>query len=699
MRLTGEDARRWLEQNPNASFIDNRTGQRIDAQQGGFMKFLQGITKPVRTFIPAAQEFGRTIGDIGRFARGEELSQAPETYFGMTREESEQFAKDPLQRGVKAGVALGAYGVPMGGGQAASALGRVGTAAGRGAISGTMSGFGYSEEGQEAQGALSGGALGGILGGALQGVGEVGRAIRKGGANLRSSGEQKLKTLELEDARLLEDKSLLLDEIESQMGLLGSQGSDVLPVSPTMARKMGLSPQELTNIKGELLVDMSRRGFAVDSAENIANSLKPYRVALSKEKAEILASLGSRQMVGTGEITKSLKRFNSIMGENKTTTRLLNDEISNILGKGYSINKLPKRMTTSQVVQLKEVVDNIAGGFDKIMAADSSSVASGQLLKDIREASRGVLTGNSALDDVLVKMSNTYKLEGAVLEAPLLSQRLAEKSTSQASRLGILRAKELTKMSDVQRGIEDSRQVGLKLPLTDSSIPVPINPRAIGPSVAFTTGRVLEKMPDTSFIPRLTQRAVPGIVGATQGMQQGQPQQQVEGLGGMLPQQQAPQIDQMALINAVMNGQISTTEANWLMEMLGGGAQEEEKLSKDQANAKAALQSLDTMESILQSDSGALAKTYLPFQGFNENAQVLEQAALNIEDIIARMRTGAVINDEEAARYRKMIPRITDTAGTKAQKLSQLRQIFGSIYQEQAESNDSSALYQMLGLQ
>ena len=37
---------------------------------------------------PAGQELVRTIGDLGKPARGEALSQAPETYFGMTPEES-----------------------------------------------------------------------------------------------------------------------------------------------------------------------------------------------------------------------------------------------------------------------------------------------------------------------------------------------------------------------------------------------------------------------------------------------------------------------------------------------------------------------------------------------------------------------------------------------------------------------------------
>ena len=134
----------------------------------------------------------------------------------------------------------------------------------------------------------------------------------------------------------------------------------------------------------------------------------------------------------------------------------------------------------------------------------------------------------------------------------------------------------------------------------------------------------------------------------------------------------------------LLNQGFSPTEAIKTLEFLGltggmGGG--DEKLSKDQANAKAALQSLDTAEQILGSDSLALGKSYLPFEMGDKNAQILESAILNIEDVIARMRTGAVINDEEARRYRKMMPRITDTAETKQYKIQQLRSIFNRILQ------------------
>jgi hypothetical protein len=69
------------------------------------------------------------------------------------------------------------------------------------------------------------------------------------------------------------------------------------------------------------------------------------------------------------------------------------------------------------------------------------------------------------------------------------------------------------------------------------------------------------------------------------------------------------------------------------------------------------------------------------------------------------MRTGAVINDEEAKRYRKMIPRITDASETKVMKLNQLRSIFSNILNRGGETaggvsdSDLATTLQALGLQ
>ena len=193
-RLIGEAARAWLAQNPNASYTDNISGQTIARQKSGIEKLLAGITQPFRGGAGVAQEFGLTLADIIRMAQGKDTVKRPDKYALLSQEESETLKKDPLKFGLKSGAGVASYG--LGGVSKApaaiTALGRIGQAAGKGALAGTAGGFAYSDEGEELSDTLKGGALGGLLGGALQGVGEGVRAIK--GAKLPKTSEFGLET-------------------------------------------------------------------------------------------------------------------------------------------------------------------------------------------------------------------------------------------------------------------------------------------------------------------------------------------------------------------------------------------------------------------------------------------------------------------------------------------------------------------------
>jgi len=101
-----------------------------------------------------------------------------------------------------------------------------------------------------------------------------------------------------------------------------------------------------------------------------------------------------------------------------------------------------------------------------------------------------------------------------------------------------------------------------------------------------------------------------------------------------------------------------------------------------QSNASSAMNSLDIMDQLLsQGGTGLLVKGKLPFNAGSTEAQVYETATTNVVDILARMRTGAVISADEEKMYRRLIPKITDTDETRLYKISQLRDIFGSMAQ------------------
>ena len=127
MRLTGEAARRWLAENPGASFVDNRTGrttsQSQQPRQGFLQSLLMGVTKPLRMGAGIAGELGGTILDIGRAAQGDWSKREMPEYSFLSGEERREL-EDPLRAGVKAGAGLLAYGIPAG-----AAAGTVGTGA------------------------------------------------------------------------------------------------------------------------------------------------------------------------------------------------------------------------------------------------------------------------------------------------------------------------------------------------------------------------------------------------------------------------------------------------------------------------------------------------------------------------------------------------------------------------------------------
>ena len=70
MRLTGEEARRWIANNPNVAYTNNRTGQRIERQKSGIENFALGMSAPFRKGAGVAEEFGLTIKDILGYAGG-----------------------------------------------------------------------------------------------------------------------------------------------------------------------------------------------------------------------------------------------------------------------------------------------------------------------------------------------------------------------------------------------------------------------------------------------------------------------------------------------------------------------------------------------------------------------------------------------------------------------------------------------------
>jgi len=124
---------------------------------------------------------------------------------------------------------------------------------------------------------------------------------------------------------------------------------------------------------------------------------------------------------------------------------------------------------------------------------------------------------------------------------------------------------------------------------------------------------------------------------------------------------------------------LSAAEANAVLSLLGQSTSTTKKTDL-QKKAESALTSIDKIDSLLQANGDTmLINQLLPFQGGNSEAQIYNSAATDIMDTLARLRTGAVINDAEEKMYRGYIPKITDTPERRTYKLQLLRQVFGSM--------------------
>lgn len=108
--------------------------------------------------------------------------------------------------------------------------------------------------------------------------------------------------------------------------------------------------------------------------------------------------------------------------------------------------------------------------------------------------------------------------------------------------------------------------------------------------------------------------------------------------------------------------------------------------AKDVGNAQAGLDSIQIMMNEMQKDPNVVKKAAIPGGGLLGGAgdaimgtSQFEAAKQQAVDVIARMRTGATINDSEAKTFAGMVPKPFDPPEVAQQKLTQLAQMFATV--------------------
>lgn len=624
MRLTGDAARKYLEENPNAVFQDNRTGTVYNQPSNDnniLGNILQSITKPFRQGAGVAEEFGNTIGDIIKMARGENVDPNARTnegykYAFLNEDESQQLARDPLQTGLKSAAGIGAYAVP-GGGVGATVGKRIGSAALRGAGAGALAGFGASEQGSELESILKSAGLGGLVGGALQGVGEGVGAIKN--AKATKTG----------------------DEMGSVRKYLAKQRGESIGLDPNKLAK-GRGTNVTSATQGEEVIDdffnsMDDLGLSTRTS-NIASKSADQGLGIYSDQFNQLLSQADNTISFDSNTTKTiLDDVQKMVGNNKSVTNsaIFNEIKQNLLDLGSTY-------TPSQLNTVREQARNLIN-FAKSGKLSMSERGASAFFNSIDDTFKVALPESA---NVLSKMKNIYT---------------------------------------VRPYLQGKAQLGDVIKLGTASTQLSIPTAGINEAVGTTIGKVAQKGVNLPSIPsglgnalatggQAAQRVAPAIAGQVAGQSQmgaqNVPTQQVQTEGQVT--QNDMQAINMYLANAVLQGQISATEAKAVMELLGVSSGNSE-MSANQSKATALQQSLDKLAQAWDSASGGSKLMETLGLNIGSDTRVLDQAKAAVVEDLGRLQSQGAINKDERVAFESMMPNSWDSPQVVQQKLQSIQ--------------------------
>ena len=525
-RLTGDAARKWLAENPNASYTDNRSGQQIAGQLSGIMKLLAGVSKPFRMGAGVAQELNYTMQDLLRLAKGEDqLDRAKQKYWGLSQEESQSLYNDPVKEGLKSAAGVLSYAVPVGAAKGVTGLKAVGQAGLKGVGAGALGGFGLSESGEELKGALTGGLTGGLFAGALQGIGEGARALTK------TAGTGKVvNTLDVDEIAKLPSKT--------RSGLV------------KQAKSAGFWDGGLSESKN-IQNYLTNRGLAGNTpAETLENLTQEFNRA-SKLKQEGLKEIGGLSRGYTEQIKNNLEeaiKYKGI-GLDSETSKVYNDIIK-------TLDKGPQGARELDNIVMKwNEAGRLASGAQKTSVAGLYSDAA----KAVRDTMRSI-PGATKYDQGLKALNQILGVEDT---------GLISKAAKTAESGGI----DLPLFSGA-----GFRGADIKTPIISNTISKA--QAAIGRGQEMGGSGILGGGLSKGIqgLTGMGQRAVPAVAGLTQ---RGGEELATPPTGGEMGRIQAPQSQginplNLMLAQSVLSGQISATEANAVLSLLGMDSKEEE---------------------------------------------------------------------------------------------------------------------------
>lgn len=522
---------------------------------------------------------------------------------------------------------------------ASSLLGALGI----GAAGGALTGVGMSKKGEEVESTLLGGLLGTATGGVTYGANKALSAIGKSLLNKVNT-----KTPSLAGKKATLDWGLKAKDIETLDGWNESQKWATEAYSDAAKLKL---PTRTRYQKADALQKITE---ALDNDSNVLINEFDKAGTPAASANELISKLQASPSLSYAR-TKDPQTFEWAM----QTISNQADESGNL--------------SMRAIKDIIKTVQDASGGFEN--ATDQSSAAAKQIFTATRSIVRDVIDNVAPeLSSVLSKWSKYIKVNPSVIS------QVTKQTGPYIPVMGKLPTGTLgTEAGDILSSLTSGRggqgmvsgpnviqkllgNVSLGAARVGQSV-APIQ-NAIGGAIGSGSIQIPQSQPEPAQLGDDDE----GLMLIRSAFEQPQPPTESGGMGGG----QDEQIKQ-ALVVGILSGEISASDAEAVMMLLGMNEPKVDEPSANQSKAMALQTSLNTLKGVWDSTSGIgkLSETL----GINIGAgtRSLDQAKAAVVEDLGRLQSQGVVSPTERAEFERMMPNSWDNPQLVQQKLQAIQ--------------------------
>lgn len=449
-----------------------------------------------------------------------------------------------------------------------------------------------------------------------------------------------------------EGTSSLSKRISNKTSNITDQNVKNLGVSSKTISDMG----GLDNVKDSASVfyrTADDLGLPIANRYQRADALNEMLNQYGQEVSDILDS--SSATISTKNIISAIDSNQKLKLAGLDDTKFIDSIKSIISSEGDYISASATKSLIGQI-------DDLAGGFSKV-SGDVSSQRN-TILKEVRnilrtnlgEAVPEVNLPLSAQSSLLDIASDIYKQAGKTsnYKIPVLN-------------IGINGSTGLTKISDAIANATANK----------------VGTSNLGSNLLNILGKTSSA----------AQNVIPAITNATQGVQPSTTENTVSG-GTDNTNTSGLSINKLALAQAVLNGDISSTDASYITELLGGTTSENSGI---QNTVQSAINMIDQYGSNVAGKGATITGKIGEFFGGASEGTTYRALISNIRTQLIKEIAGTNQTAAEMKNLRDKLPQPTDEPEVAKAKLQALNDSLGTS--TTSTSDSTSALYQLLGLE